>query len=136
MSVSPIKKINPISDYDLEIGRLTLYPNMVVGEIKEGMHIAYENFNIASQIIAEEYKGTVPFIYISNRTHSYSMDPVAYKELLPLFPNLKGFAIVTESKRRRMMSNLERFFINKPMRVFSTLEEAIIWANKLLEQKN
>lgn len=136
MGIKTFKTEVPIAEHELEIGHLMLYPNIVVGEIKEGMHIAYENFNIASQILAEEYKGTRPFIYISNRTNSYSMDPVAYKDLLALVPNLKGFAVVAKSKRRRMMSNLERIFIKKPMRVFETMDEAFEWSFKLLEDKN
>jgi len=74
----------PIAEHDVEIGSLTLYPNIIVGEVKEGMHVTYENATIAAQVIAQEYKGTIPFVYISDRKNSYSMDPVAYKELFSI----------------------------------------------------
>jgi flavin-dependent dehydrogenase len=132
---SSIDKV-PIAEHELEIGRMTFYPNIIVGEVGEGMHITFESATIAAQVIAQTYKGTIPFVYISNRVNSYSMDPVAYKELFSLVPNLLGFAVVSESKRRRMLSNLERMFVKKPMRVFSSMDEAFDWAHKLLESKN
>ncbi len=136
MGFTTFKNKIPLAEHDLEIGYLTFYPNIIVGEVKEGIHVTYENATIAAQVIAQEYKGTIPFVYISNRKNSYSMDPVAYKELFSIVPNLKGFAVVSESKRRRMLSNLERIFVKKPMRVFSSMNEALEWSNKLLENKN
>ena len=136
MSVTPLKKIVPIAEHNLEIGHMIFYPHMIVGEVKEGGHVSYENASIAAQLIAETYQGTIPFVYISNRKNSYSMDPVAYKELFGLVPNLIGFGIVAKSKRKRMLSNLERMFVKKPMRVFGSVEDAMAWAEKLLQQKN
>lgn len=136
MGIKTFKTEVPIAVHDLALGKVTFYSNIVVGEVKEGQHVSYENASIASQLIAQTYKGTIPFVYISNRVNSYSMDPVAYKELISLVPNLIGFGAVSTSKRTRMLSNLERIFVKKPMRVFETMDEAFEWSFKLLEDKN
>jgi len=127
---------DPIAVHELEIGKLTLYPNIIVGEVADGVHLTFENATVAAQIMAQEYKDTTPFVYISNRVNSFSMDPVAYKDLFSVVPNIQGMAIVAKSKKRRMLSNLERIFIKKPMRVFSSMDEALDWSNKLLKNKN
>lgn len=134
-TTTPIVQI-PIAEHNLEVGRFFFYPNIVVGEFNEGVHVTYENATIPIQIATEIYGGEVPIVYISHRLHSYAMDPVGYKEVVELFPNFKAFGIVAESKRRRMLANLERLFIKKPIRVFSNLDDALKWAETIVEQAN
>jgi hypothetical protein len=126
----------PIAEHKLDIGLFTFYQNILVGEFAEGVHVTFENAAIAIQIATQFYGTEAPFLYISHRKHSYSMNPVGYKEVLELFPNFKAFGIVAKNKRGRMLANLERLFVKKPIRVFDNLEEALLWAEGLLQQDN
>lgn len=131
MKVSP-PKTKPIVTHDLEIGRFTYYKNVVVAEYKEDANATFENSVYAIQVALEIYGNDVPVVYISHRKYSYSVNPLNYKEIIDMFPNFVGFAVVSENKRRRMMARLEKLFIKKPIRVFSELDEGLLWAENLV----
>lgn len=125
----------PIVEHNLDIGQFIFYQNILVGEFAEGVHVTFENAAMLIQIATQQYGTEEPLIYLSNRKHSYSVNPVGYKEVLELFPNFKALGIVPKNKRGRMLANLERLFIKKPIRVFDNLEEAFLWAETLLLQQ-
>lgn len=134
MEITPSTTQKLIVEHELEIGKFLFYTNIVVGEFYEGVHVTKENAIepiYISQQIYGEYK---PIVYISHRLNSYSMDPVGYKEVIEMFPNFKGFAIVSKNKYRRMLASLEKLFIKKPIGVFDNMDSAFFWADKLLEK--
>ncbi len=135
MGTTTPTKQTPIVEHSLEVGHFTFYQNIVVGVFSEGVHATFENATIPIQIATQLYGTEEPIIYISHRKNSYSMDPVGCREVVDLFPNFKAFGIVALNKRRRMLANLERLFIKKPIRVFDNLEAAFIWAEELLMQE-
>ena len=117
MKISPVKRI-PVAEHDLDIGKFTFYPNIIVCEFKEGIHIDIENAAFPIQIAQMTLGSEKPVIYISHRSNSYSWNPVHYREVIELFPNFQGFAIVSKNKRRRMIAHLERLFVKKLIRFF------------------
>lgn len=125
-----------IAEHHLEIGKFLFYPNILVGEFAEGCHVTKKNAWQAIQLAQKLYGDTKPLVYVSHRVHSYSMDPMGYKEVVEMFPNFKGFAIVSQNKYRRMIASLEKLFIKKPIKVFYSLDEAFLWAGELLEKEN
>lgn len=134
MEITPSTTQELIAEHQLEIGKFLFYTNIVVGEFYEGAHVTKENAIepiYISQQIYGEYK---PIVYISHRLNSYSMDPVGYKEVVEMFPNFKGFAIVSKNKYRRMLASLEKLFIKKPIGVFDNMDSAFYWAEELLEK--
>lgn len=126
------RKRPPLVEHHLDIGNFAFFQNIIVGEFAEGVHATFENASFPIQIATQLYGAKHPVIYISHRKNSYSMDPTSYKEVVELFPNFKAFGIVTQNKRRRMLANLERLFIKKPIRVFDNLDEALLWAETFL----
>lgn len=134
MEITPSTRQKFIIEHNLEVGKFLFYDNIVVGEFYQGVHVTKENaiepIHIAQQIYGD-YK---PIIYISHRVNSYSMDPVGYMEVVEMFPNFKGFAIVSQNKYRRMIASLEKLFIKKPIGVFDNMDSAFFWAEKLLEK--
>jgi len=125
MGTSIRTKQTPIVEHSLDIARIIFYPNIVIAEIKEGTHVTFENASFPMQITTEFYGADKPFVYISHRLHSYSIDPIGFREVAALFPNLKALGIVEKKRRKRMLANLERLFLKKPIRVFDNLEDAI-----------
>lgn len=118
-------------EHTLDIGTFQFYENILVGEFYEGVHVTFEN---ASEPIkmAQEFYRNKPLVYISNRLHSYSMDPMAYRKASNMFPDFQGFAIVSTNKYRRMLISLEKIFISKPTAVFYELSAAFEWAEEVL----
>ena len=124
-----------IAEHHLEIGSFRFYSNIMVGEFAKGAHVTKANALLPIQLAQKIYGDGTPIIYISNRLNSYSMDPVGYGEIVEMFPNLRGFVVVSKNKYRRMLAALEKFFIKRPMAVFHTLEDAFVWSGELLEKE-
>ena len=120
----------PLIEHKLDLGRFVYYPHMSISEVSEGVHMDSENMSKLLQIAKDVYGNDIPFIFISNRIHSYSIDPLGYYEAIKMFPNLKGYAIVSQDNRRRTLAVLEKLFIKKPVRVFDNLDKAAKWAEQ------
>ena len=133
MEASPTRQ-KFIVEHKLDIGKFVFYTNIVVGEFYEGVHVTKENATEPIQIALQIYGDKEPIVYISHRLHSYSMDPVGYGEVVKMFPNFIGFAIVSQNRYRRMLANIEKLFIKKPIGVFYDMESAFDWAEGLLEK--
>lgn len=125
-----------IVEYKHDIGRFFFYPNIVVGELYEGVHATKENTKELTQFVKKVYGEETPFVYISHRLYPYSMDPIGSREVVKMFSNFIGFAIVSQNKYRRMIVSLEKFFIVKPIGVFYELESAFTWAEELIENNS
>ena len=113
-----------ITTLETEIGRFDYYSNMIVSEVNEGVHVTTESAIEPLQRGAQVFGYGKDFVYISHRLHSYSIDPTGYYEAASMFPNFKALAIVATNRRRRMLANLERLFMKRPIRVFDSLEDA------------
>jgi hypothetical protein len=123
-------------EHDLENARFVFYQNIAVAEGKEGIHVNSKKAKNALRLAKEVYGNEIPFIYISNRINSFSIDLIGYYEAIKKFPNLKAYAIVTQNKKRRRLAVLEKFFSKKPIRVFDNLDSAMHWAERIIIEKN
>ncbi len=134
MEIIPSTRQKIIVEHNLEVGKFLFYNNIMVSEFYEGVHVTKENAAEVILITQQIYGDYKPFVYISHRLNSYSMDTMGYKEVAEMFPNFKGFAIVSQNKYRRMLASLEKLFIKKPIGVFDNMDSAFFWAEKLLEK--
>ncbi|GAB5473467.1 MAG: hypothetical protein Mars2KO_15660 [Maribacter sp.] len=127
-------KQQPVAEHKLDLGRFVFYKNISISEVSEGTHVTFEKVADMLRIAENVYGNDTPFVYISNRIHSYSIDPLGYYEAIKLFPNLKAYAIVSQNNRRRTLAVLEKLFMKKPIRVFDDLEKAYEWAAQIIER--
>jgi len=125
-----------ITTLETKIGRFDYYSNMVVAEVFEGVHVTFEEALEPLQTGAQVFGYGGNFVYISHRLNSYSIDPTGYYEAAKMFPNFKALAIVATNKRRRMLANLERLFMKRPIRVFENLNDAMNWAENFLAEQS
>lgn len=120
-----IKKI-----LETDIGVVYFYGNIVVFEADEGVTLSYKTgFSLLLKGLT--IIGGKPFVYISNRTNSYSIKPMDYKYINKV-PTMKSFGIVTYSEVGRSNAELESNFCKKPFRIFDNLTEAVIWGKGFL----
>lgn len=127
-------KQQPVVEHKLDLGRFVFYKNISISEVSEGTHVTFEKVADMLKIAENVYGNDTPFVYISNRIHSYSIDPLGYYEAIKLFPNLKAYAIVSQNNRRRTLAVLEKLFMKKPIRVFDDLEKAYEWAEQIIRR--
>ena len=116
---------------NLDFCSLELFDNYVICIINDGETIGMHKSLNQTEFLLDYYNNK-PFIYITNRINSYSVDPLIYKESCKI-ENLLGFAVV--SNNVIVLNNVEiekRFFKGKPFKPFTDLQEAINWANTLI----
>ena len=114
-----------------DFGTAEIFKHYLVMVMKEGVHIIPE-YNEELIKLSNQYYKNKKFVYITNRIHSYSVDPRIYIETSKI-ENLAGFAIVSEKEIPISTAQVENIFLNKPMRVFDTVEQATTWAKDLVK---
>jgi len=114
---------------ELPFCSLEIYESSIVGTINEGVNLCVDK---SAQIIelAINHFQSKPFVYIANRKHSYSVDPIIYKYNSEI-KTLSGFAIVTNNVHTNTV-DIEKIFSNKPLEAFSSLKEAMDWTEHIL----
>ncbi len=115
---------------ETDIGILYFYGNIVVFEANEGVILSYKTgFSVLLKGLT--IVGAKPFVYISNRIHSYSIKPIDYKYLNKV-PSLKAVGLVYYNEVGLSNAELEAKFCKKQFRVFDNLTEAVIWGKGFL----
>ncbi|MBN2867946.1 MAG: hypothetical protein JXK08_04680 [Flavobacteriaceae bacterium] len=103
---------------------------IAIATIGEGVHVDYDTSRIITQTCIDYFKNK-PFVYLTHRKNSYSVDVTKYTYINDL-NNLKGFGVISTSLSARN-AEIESLFISIPFEIFDTLEEGIKWANTILE---
>lgn len=115
---------------EIDIGTVYFYNGIVVFEAKEGVVLSYKTgFYILLKGL--NYLGAKPWVYISNRVHSYSLKPMDYKYLNKV-PTLRAIGVVNYSEVGHANAELEAKFCKKPFQMFDNLTEAAIWGKGYL----
>ena len=109
---------------------LKMRDHIAIAEVNDGIHIDEYLSTIITDACLHYYDGK-PFVYLSHRKHSYSVDVTKYTYINDI-KNLKGFGVISTSLSARN-AEIENLFISLPFEIFDTLDEAIKWANKILK---
>lgn len=107
---------------------MMIYDHYIVTTIKEGVNLT-PHHNVVLVNVAETYFKDKPFVYITQRINSYSVNPAIYNETSKI-KNLKGLAVVSKIHRAKINAKIEQMFFIKPFEVFTELEDAIKWAKQ------
>lgn len=122
-----------VNEFYLDFAKIKIINSLMIVEVNEGIHLSTNHHEELEEIAQLQFENN-PFIYITNRVHSYSVDPAIYK-LTSQISNLKGFAVVTKTILAKKNAELEKLFLNKPFEIFSEIDEAISWAKSVIDNK-
>ena len=111
---------------------MTIYDNYVVVVINEGVNITPDHNNVLVEVTNTHFLDK-PFVYITHRINSYSVDPKIYYETSKI-ENLKGFAVVSENYKAKVNAEIEKMFFKKPFETFNKMENAFTWAINLIKE--
>ena len=111
-----------------------IYNRYMVVTVNEGIHLEPVHNDVLVNLVDTYFKG-VEFAYITNRKHSYSVNPSIYLKTSKI-ENLKGFAIVSRNYNAKSNAEIEKLFLSKPLEIFSDLEDAIEWAEKIIKSES
>ncbi|WP_299113698.1 hypothetical protein [uncultured Winogradskyella sp.] len=109
---------------------MTIYDHYLVVVIKEGINIKSEHSDVLVEV-TNTYYPNKPFVYITHRINSYSVDPKIYYQTVKI-ENLKGFAVVSNNYQAKVNAQIEQMFFTKPFEIFTDLEDAFNWADRLI----
>ena len=105
-----------------------IYRNIIIVEVEEGVNVSYEKF-ISISVRVKNHFGTKPWVYISNRINSYSINPNDFKYINSI-PSIKAVAIVQTQNKVNTTEGLESLFCKKPYKVFDNINSAYEWGLK------
>lgn len=103
--------------------------NCLINQVSEGFKVDLGDVDIIEKIARTHFQDR-PWVYVSNRFFSYSLDPFVYERASEL-KNLAGFAITVCGDEARKSAEFEQHFTQKPFKIFENITQALIWAHKL-----
>lgn len=112
-----------------------LFDTFIVAEIDEGIVYTWDDH--AEPIVAElselyDQNGE-NLVLISNRVHSYSVKPSDWIKFFKSDYKLKGYAIVSYTRKGLIASLVEKLFMRNTFKSFESLEDAVAWAKMLTQ---
>ncbi len=116
--------------HTLEFANLYVYDSYIIAEIFEGIDFNTE-LNTTLLDFCKQTFGDTPYGYISNRVHSYAVDPTVYSQSAA-YPNLAAIAVVAHNEIGRINAEIEKLFFQKKFEHFKSLDRARIWMKEAL----
>ncbi len=120
--------------YSLDYCEIFVLENLVIKQIKEGEIITSKYIPELENIINKHFSNK-PVVYLSNRTFSYSVDPLVYKKASKI-KNLLGIGIIVNADNTMNNAKFEGKFFDKDFEVFQSFGEAILWVRKVLDNND
>ncbi len=116
-----------------DIGNFYFYQNFMISEIHEGVVITLDKVTeVTHKYTIKYYNNSIPFVFISNRINSYSLEPTIHFKTKILLPNTKGYAVVTYNDLNKKVAQFEQNFLHIPTGIFADLNSAVQWAQNLI----
>tara|TARA_R100001369_G_scaffold20091_1_gene36794 strand:- start:296001 stop:296384 length:384 start_codon:yes stop_codon:yes gene_type:complete len=121
------------SALNLEFGKVTILNNILIAELNEGILLDISHNRELLKIGRETFNNEA-YGYISNRTNSYSVNPMIHLESANV-ENLAAIAVVSTNTIVKQNTIIEKQFFrhSRSFEVFETLEEAIHWMENQLK---
>lgn len=121
-----------IAYYDLEFCEAKIYHDYAIVIMKEGITVSPKYLGTFKNIVNKHYKNQ-PFVYISHRIHSYSVNPITHIQSSKV-PNLVALAVVSDDPKQKLQTKIESTFFGKQFRHFKTMEEALSWKDQIMKK--
>lgn len=121
-----------IIETDFDFGRVKILNDIVIAEMKEGITFDIDYNAEFLKFCKDHFKGKT-YGYISNRIHSYSVNPTVYIETAKN-SKIRAIAVVSSDPINKGNADIEKQFFEYPFEVFNTLDQAIQWMNNTLTE--
>jgi hypothetical protein len=122
-----------IIETDFDFGNVKIQNDIVIAEMNEGITFDI-NYNTEFLKFCKNHFKEKAYGYISHRIHSYSVNPTVYLDTAKN-SNMRAIAVVSSDPISKGNAEIEKQFFEYPFEVFSTLEQAVQWMNKILLTK-
>jgi len=114
----------------IQIGDLYFFNDIVISEIKDGIHVTFENAQEFIKEIKDYFEPPKPFGLISNMVNSYSVnlpDSTKFREQLN---NLSAYVMVSHNAAGKLNVEIASNFCQAKDVDFEDLYEAFNWVSE------
>jgi hypothetical protein len=118
-------------ELDLGFCVLSFFKHYMLAVINEGVNVSDDENEVLIQY-AKDYYQDNPFVYITHRINSYSVNPNIYHRTAQV-KSLVGFAVVSADYKAKLNAKIEKMFFKKPFEIFEDLDEAKAWADQVVK---
>ena len=118
---------------ELEFTVLEFHRDFVMSKPREGEILEGKQVAELIEVCSDFYDGEA-FIYLSYRVNDYNVNPTIYMNLDEV-KNLAGIGVVSQKASSLKMASFEKNFCKLPFEIFTDLDDALDWAQKVLEEK-
>ena len=126
--------LKPTREISLPYTHLEFFDSFVISTFKEDQVLDKEKVEELRTIFYDHFNHN-KFVYISNRKNKYNVNPVIYIDLIQR-EILLGMAIIINEIDGALNANFEKQFATVPFEMFYTREEAVAWANRILDENS
>tara|TARA_R110000868_G_scaffold91812_4_gene254427 strand:+ start:10051 stop:10464 length:414 start_codon:yes stop_codon:yes gene_type:complete len=118
---------------EFSFGKFYLCDHFFISELNEGVHFDWGKIRLVMSKIIEFYGNDIKLGYISNRIHSYSIDPQSWEKVDKKYNIIVASTIIYYNNFTYKNASLEKLFSKKSIKRSINLDEAIYWINNLKE---
>lgn len=117
----------PENSIHLPFTTLTIHPVYAISEPHFGIHLDIEEAELIFSTLDAIF--TTPYGLISLRTHDFSINPMAHRQVIPRHEKVGAVAIVAQNERafNAAKNEISYSFNRKPFGLFRSLEQAQDW---------
>ncbi len=94
----------------INLGQLYFFNNIVISEIKEGIHVTFENSQELIEAIKDYFGSSRPFGMVSNMINSYSVNLTDSEKFKEELKNLSAYAMVTYNAAGKLNAEIASNF--------------------------
>ena len=116
---------------EMDFCTLKFYDNYVICFVHENENVTIQKSNDQTKVILDYFKKK-PFVYITHRINQYTVDPNIYVDSSKI-ETLLGFVVVSKDILAVKNALSERPHLSKPFEIFEEIEDAILWAENVIE---
>lgn len=92
-----------------DFGQLTIDDRFIIGELSPGKHVEVDVISKVAEAANNHFHGA-SWAYISNRKHSYSINPLFHQFASEIVENMAVFAVVAHGPTAKKVAEIEKLF--------------------------
>lgn len=118
---------------EFSFGEFFLFDTFIISELKEGIHFDWGKIQEVIGMLIDHYGNEPRIGYVSNRVHSYSIEPQLWINFHNDYDFIVATAIISYSDFNYLNATIEKHFTKISLKRCFSLDDAIGWMQDLEE---
>ena len=114
-------------------GEFYLFDTFIISELNDGIHFDWDKIQEVIGMLIDHYGNKPRIGYVSNRVHSYSIEPQLWINFHKDYDFIVASAIISYSDFNYLNATIEKHFTTTSLKRCFSLDEAINWMQDLEE---